>query len=144
MSRPISLAERVQAYQINQETGCWEYAGLRNLHGYGTFQYRGRTRTVHRAAYEVHFGPIPPGMCVCHKCDTPACINPAHLFLGTHRENMLDMCRKGRNMGGRGPNNHTAVLAEADVRAIRASTKTTRQLAADYGIDASQVRKIRA
>jgi len=85
----------------------------------------GRMRYAHREAYALANGAIPPGMFVCHRCDTPACCNPAHLFLGTHAENMADMSRKGRSMAQRSPHkirgerNGAAKLTESQVRGIR-------------------------
>lgn len=80
------------------ESGCWEWQAGRNEHGYGLFATRrsGRSR-AHRVAYERFVGPIPEGLHVLHTCDNPPCVNPAHLFLGTVKDNSKDMMRKGRN-----------------------------------------------
>lgn len=82
-------------------TGCWLWTASVRTSGYGCLRIDGRLVSAHRAAWETVHGPIPPhpdyhGLCVCHTCDTPLCINPAHLFLGTMRENMEDASRKGR------------------------------------------------
>jgi hypothetical protein len=80
------------------ESGCWLWTGVTVSTGYGRLS-RGRRGSyvfAHRASYQMHKGEIPAGMFVCHKCDTPTCINPDHLFLGTCAENTLDMWRKGR------------------------------------------------
>ena len=85
------------------ETGCWEWQGYRRAGGYG--QYRGpagrqsRLVAAHRFAYEAFVAPIPDGLSVMHRCDNPPCVNPAHLELGSQRDNMTDAARKGR-MGG--------------------------------------------
>lgn len=77
-------------------TGCWLWTRYFNNSGYGIFSFKHKTFSAHRVSYECFRGKIPEGMCVCHKCDTPTCINPDHLWLGDIKDNTLDMCRKGR------------------------------------------------
>lgn len=78
------------------EGGCWNWT-LGKSKGYGAINYMGRVWAAHRVAYELTKGAIPEGMSVCHSCDNPACINPDHLFVGTHKQNMHDMITKGRD-----------------------------------------------
>lgn len=66
---------------------CWPWVALTSGSGYGAFQLDGRLQYAHRVAYEQMIGPIPPRVFVCHRCDTPSCVNPAHLFLGTEAVN---------------------------------------------------------
>jgi HNH endonuclease len=82
-------------------SGCIEFRGRLNACGYGVLRINGRSTLAHRAAHELHVGPIPDGLQVLHTCDNPACINPDHLWLGTHTDNMRDMASKGR--GRRAP-----------------------------------------
>lgn len=78
------------------ESGCWLFEGGLNTNGYGLLPFYGRTVAAHRASYTVFYGQIPAGLCVCHVCDVPSCMNPRHLWLGTISENKRDMVRKGR------------------------------------------------
>lgn len=77
--------------------GCWIWSAcLKNTKSYGRMRIARKTQTAHRVSYQIFVGDIPDGICVCHKCDTPACANPNHLFLGTHSDNTKDAFQKGR------------------------------------------------
>lgn len=75
---------------------CWVWVKGANNSGYGLFYTSGKKIRAHRFAWELFFGPIPPGLSVLHRCDVPPCVNPDHLFLGTNYDNIQDMIRKGR------------------------------------------------
>lgn len=82
---------------------CWLWTGWHDADGYGKLAIPSPSRSqllAHRVSWEIHHGPIPAGKCVLHRCDTPSCINPAHLFLGTQADNMRDMHAKGRGRNG--------------------------------------------
>ena len=113
----ISAKERFELkYKINPSTGCrlWQ-CGQSSKYGYFWLEYK--DRLAHRVAYELYIGKIPKGMCVCHKCDTPKCVNPDHLFLGTTNDNMQDMCNKDRQ--AKGTLNGNSKLVPKDVIKIR-------------------------
>lgn len=80
---------------LSNESGCWLYTKL-IMKGYGHINIGGKKIPAHRISYEIHHGKIPESMYVCHKCDVRACINPDHLFIGNHLDNMLDKVLKGR------------------------------------------------
>lgn len=82
--------------------GCMEWTRNRQPAGYGKLTVRGRDVSAHRFAYELAYGAPLPGLSVLHKCDNPACINPAHLWLGTQGDNVRDAARKGRLYTGAG------------------------------------------
>ena len=97
-----SIEARLERLSMPEpNTGCTLWTGcLAKKSGYGLFSPNGKTRRAHRVAYEIFVGPIPDGMCVCHRCDTPSCINPTHLFLGTAAANVADRVAKGRSCRG--------------------------------------------
>lgn len=107
--------------------GCWLWMGTTDTCGYGRLVVGSRTdgtrrlAGAHRIAYALAAGPIPAGGQVLHRCDTPACVRPDHLFLGTQADNIADMVSKGRQRGGslRGEKNPTAKLTWAKVTEIR-------------------------
>jgi hypothetical protein len=124
--------------------GCWIWTAYKNPLGYGRFNNKGKMTLAHRYSYETYVGPIPEadgyhGMTVCHKCDNPACVNPDHLFLGTHQENMRDMAKKQRSAETRGEANGMAKLTEQDIVNIRNDQRSQRTIGKDYGIDQKTV-----
>lgn len=122
---------------------CWLWLGW-TQRGYGMFRPENSRSTsrrkvlAHRLSYEHFNGPIPDGMVVRHTCDTPACVNPEHLVVGTHAENHADMVVKGRHPRGAG--HGMAKLTEADVFAIRASGGVTQEaLGRQYGVTQASI-----
>jgi hypothetical protein len=83
-------------YEIVTETGCWIWTAAASKSGYGKFWHDNKDGRAHRASYELHHGKIPDGMQVNHHCDLSLCVNPNHLYLGTQKQNMVDMARRKR------------------------------------------------
>lgn len=96
VSRFFSIFRR----SVQDATGCLLWGGRRNAAGYGLFDLQKRPRLAHRMSFWLHTRILPRGFSVLHRCDNPACVNPSHLFLGTHEDNMKDMVAKGRQVKG--------------------------------------------
>lgn len=122
-------------------SGCWLWLGTSRANGYGQF----RREYAHRAAYRI-FRCEPGRKYVLHRCDVRCCVNPDHLFLGTHADNMRDMAQKGRAPGNRKTPGHLrprARLSPEDVATIRASDAGTVELARRYGVHRQTILRIR-
>lgn len=132
-------------FDVDLDTGCWEWRGKPSGQGYGRLSVNGKPELVHRVSYEHFHGPTPDGVEVCHRCDNRICMNPDHLFLGTHHENVLDAQSKGRLVGASmpGESNPISRLTEDHVREIRrryaAGGVTQRSLADEFGVDVTTV-----
>lgn len=130
--------------KVNKTSDCWLWTASANR-GYGQFMFRldGRQRLVkaHRFSYELHHGVIPNGMSVLHACDTPRCLNPAHLFAGTQAENLDDARAKGRLIDGR---QHIKVSDAGllDIVTNYRPRHNGKQLAAKYGVSLISIMRI--
>lgn len=122
--------------RVQKSDGCWLWTGSRFASGYGQLKVGGKRATpqrAHRISWELHFGPIPSRLVVCHSCDTPLCVRPDHLFLGTNADNSADMTSKARQI--KGEHHWAAALTEPIVRTIRekhAMGSTIMELARQY------------
>lgn len=139
--------ERFWSYVAKGESdACWMWRGKEKRYGKLFRKAQdGGPILAHRFSYELHHGPIPDGMFVCHRCDTPKCVNPAHLFLGTPQDNMDDMHAKGRARPGaaRGENKPQAKLTEAKVRELRARKgQSATALSKEYGVTTRTIYQI--
>ena len=133
--------------KVVKSDGCWLWQASKNNKGYGQILVEKTPKHIvklaHRVSWEIHNGPIPDGLGVLHACDTPLCVNPQHLFLGTQKDNMVDCAKKGRtNIGSKSP---VAKLDEAAVLQLRADAANNvdpRCLAEKYGIGRHMVKNI--
>lgn len=151
---------KCQALDVDEETGCWLWTGSISNGGYGVTKWKGRTKSVHRIVHRIWNGDIPEGYVIKHSCDVRHCINPAHLSMGTQRENLEEMWARGRANPATGERNgrHTKPectargerkgnnkLVEADVLAIRASVSegmSHREVASKYDVGHTIIGKI--
>jgi hypothetical protein len=120
---------------------CWLWTHCRNRAGYGRVRFSGCTRLAHRVAYEITFDLVdPPHLFVLHRCDNPPCVNPSHLFVGTHHDNMRDMRAKGRSLvGERQPASRLTTADVQDIRQRRAAGQTLEAIGLLYGVSLSNV-----
>lgn len=143
-ARLFQFIEQRIAPDLN--SGCWLWTGNTHPTGYGVIGVRKRDKLkntfAHRASWFAHKGQDPGRLKVCHRCDTPACVNPDHLFLGTQKDNLRDMYAKGR-LVNRGSANGSAKLTDDQVRAIRRDDRTIDDVAKDYPCGRSTIWRVR-
>ena len=127
---------------------CWNWTASMDRHGYGQIGVNYKNYRTHRIAWVIHSGEIPEGLCVCHKCDNPACVNPAHLFLGTLKDNAVDRSKKCRGVSpdNTGERNGRHKITEKDVIAIRLKYApyiySACKLAKEYGVTTTTIYRI--
>ena len=145
----VDPADRFRA-MVDTSGVCHVWIGARGPSGYGKFHFAGGMQLAHRVAWAMEHGPIPAGMAVLHHCDNPPCVRLAHLFMGTHRDNMQDMLAKGRagvwvhpERLERGETRYNARLTDEAVRHVRASRESGVVLASRYGVSRNTIWRVR-
>jgi hypothetical protein len=139
---------------IDKDSGCWEWNGNARENGYCRTTYKRKNWYVHRLAYSSFVGDIPDNHDVCHKCDNRKCCNPAHLFVGTRKDNMDDARSKGRlSVGARhsesvpkGEDCYFAKLTENEVQLIRrmiVNKHKTKEIASLFNVSPDNIRRIK-
>jgi hypothetical protein len=129
----------------DEATGCWNWIGGKDKNGYGiisVYLNPGRVCVrAHRFSYELYKGSISLGMFICHSCDNPSCVNPDHLWLGTHLENEQDKDKKDRRP--RGHIAHNRKLTQEQILKIRNTTISAAKLAKEFGVSDGLVCRVR-
>ena len=131
--------------QVNKNTGsdCWHWTGYLNK-GYGSIRINGKMIKAHRFSYELHKGDIPESMFILHSCDNSMCVNPEHLSVGSHEDNMRDKVNKNRQ--AKGSNNGNSKLTQEQVREIKNKINlgiSQRQIAKEYRVSNPAINKIK-
>ena len=144
----IPLKDRFESkWTPEPNSGCWIWTGCILSNGYGQIHDHQNGQNVklgaHHASWLLHRGKIPSGILVLHKCDTPLCVNPDHLFLGTQKDNAQDRNRKGRNANVKGTRHPLCRLSPEQIVAIRADKRVQTIIAKDFGISQSHVSAIK-
>lgn len=139
-----SLKDRIERLSIPvPHCGCWLWLGSINSDGYANIGIGGRSIGAHRISWLAFRGPLLPGDHVLHQCDIPSCVNPDHLFIGSHASNMQDKKEKGRAQRLSGSQNGRAVLTPEQVLEIRAAKIGCLRLSRQYGVSTSCIKNIR-
>lgn len=126
--RKTSDTEKVERFwsHVAKGDGCWQWRLKPSQKGYGRFAVHGRkTVYAHRFLWQLLYGAIPNGLCICHHCDNPICVRPDHLFIGTHKDNAQDRDKKGRGGDISGFKHPLCKVTTSDVKKIRALAQRT-------------------
>jgi hypothetical protein len=140
-----NIRRRFEKSIVVQKNGCWLWSGYKNADGYGVMGIGRKVIKAHRVAYMIYKGEIPEGMNVCHTCDVPSCVNPEHLWIGTQKENVLDMCLKKRHVpsSSKGESHSQAKLSEEQVKLIRTMYTNLKishaSLSEQFGVSRGQI-----
>jgi hypothetical protein len=141
-----ALVDRFMSFvHPEPNSGCWLWTGHWTYNGYGTIGVKGKSVRAHRLSVQLFKGGMPADMFACHKCDTPACVNPDHLFIGTREDNTADQMRKDRRTRNKGTKNPISKLTEADIPVIHRLFKAGHTYAAlgrKFGVDEARIRGI--
>jgi hypothetical protein len=123
--------------------GCWLWTGRVGISGYGMFYFHGKLTTAHRAIFRMENPTVSvDGMDICHRCDNRLCVRPDHLFVGTRKQNMEDMSKKGRSL--RGWRNSRAKLNQDQVEEIKRDMRRHGPIAEEYGVDRAVISRIKS
>lgn len=139
-----TIIQKFKQNYSESETGCWNWNGLIDHKGYGRNTLgtsNGISARAHRASWQLHFGEIPNGMLVCHKCDVRNCVNPNHLFIGSNADNLKDMVNKNRSPLGEKHWKHK--MTDDEIELVRLSEFSGRTLAKLFGVSESQISNVR-
>jgi hypothetical protein len=140
------LPDFESAFTPEPFSGCWLWIRGSNSDGYGQITMNRKQQAAHRVSWQLYRGPIPEGMQILHSCDTPPCVNPAHLFLGKDKDNVQDSIKKDRHFFPKGEQHGRRKLSDADVREIRSAPKsygTGMALAKRFGVTDQTISNIR-
>ena len=136
-----TIEERFFSRFVKLDNGCWQWRAHTDKDGYGVLPGDRKNTRAHRLSYEIHNGPIPDGLIVCHHCDNPGCVNPDHLFVGTTKDNAQDALKKRRHYVGE--KNGRSKLTEENVKEILHSNQNGQQLANKFDVTRHTVNNVR-
>lgn len=128
-------------FTCSKESGCWLWTAALDGHDYGHFWFRGEIMKAHRVSWVLHKGEIPEGKWVLHRCDTPRCVNPEHLFIGDRTANMQDMAAKGRQVFQVSPEKIARCEKSVKAKLTNDQTREIKRLLAD-GVSLSRLAKL--
>lgn len=134
-----TLQERFwEKVDVKEQDDCWEWKACKKSDGYGLFNISNKNEIASRVSWEIKYGKIEKNLCVLHKCDNPLCVNPHHLFLGTHLDNMMDMCKKGRTH-----NSKLSIEKVKEIKILLAQHRSPNSIAKKFQISKQLINSIK-